>query len=93
MKAKPIKEILSDYLNGSAFNEINEIINLEISWKKIVGEIISNNSKVISFKKGKLIIKASNPIWRNELSLQKQDLLIKIKEKQLKLKIKEIIFK
>ena len=93
MKAKLIKELLSDYLQGTNLDEINKIINLEKSWKTIVGNTISRNTKIISQKNGILIIKASNPIWRNELSLQKQELIEKIKEIDPKHKVTEIIFK
>ena len=91
--SKSIKDILFNYLEGSNFNKINETINLEQSWENTVGKTISNNTEIINFKKGILIIKASNPIWRNELSLQKQDLLAIIKESQPRLNIKEIIFR
>ena len=93
MNPKSIREILSDYLTGSDFNEINESINLEKSWKHIAGKIIYKNTEIISLKKGELIIKTSNPVWRNELSLQKKELLAKIKKTQPKLIIKEIIFR
>ena len=93
MKAKLIKELLSDYLQGTNLDEINKTINLEKSWKTIVGDTISRNTKIISQKNGTLIIKASNPIWRNELSLQKQELIEKIKEINPKHKVAEIIFK
>ena len=93
MKAKPIKEILLDYLKGNSFNKINETINLEIFWEKIVGKTISKNTEIINLKNGTVTVKTSNPIWRNELFLQKQDLLKKIKEAQTELKIKDIIFR
>ena len=93
MKAKQIKEILSDFLEGSNFSEINDTINLETLWKNHVGKIISNNTEVVSFKKGTLIIKTSSPVWRNELHMQEKDLINKIKEKESGLYIKEIIFR
>ena len=93
MKAKSIKNILSEYLEGNNFNEINETINIEKDWNNFVGKTISNNTKIISFKKGILTIKTTNPIWRNELSLQKQELLVKIKNLQSELNVKEIIFR
>ena len=93
MKAKSIKDILYEYLAGTNFKEINEKINIETSWKNNVGKTISNNTKIISYKKGPLSIKTSNPIWRNELSLQKQDLINKIKEALPELNIKDITFR
>ena len=93
MKAKLIKDILKDILEGNDFNEINKIINLEKKWKNIVGPTIFQNTEIIKIKNGILTLKTSTPIWRNELSLQKQGLLAKINEIKLEPPIKEIIFK
>ena len=93
MKAKPIKDLLSDYFKGNDFKEINDTINLNKSWNKIVGETISKNTEIIGIKNGKISIKTSNPIWRNELTFQKDDLLNRIKKEKPKLNIKEIDFK
>ena len=93
MNAKLIKELLSDYFKGSDFKEINETINLNKSWKKIVGKTISKNTEISGIKKGKIIIKVSNPIWRNELTFQKEDLLNRLKKEEPEIIIKEIEFK
>ena len=93
MKAKPIKDLLSNYFKGNNFKEINDTINLNKSWNKIVGETISKNTEIIGIKNGKISIKTSNPIWRNELTFQKDDLLNRIKIEKPKLNIKEIDFK
>ena len=42
---------------------------------------------------GKLTIKTSNPIWRNELSLQKNELIKKINNTGSEIKLTEIIFR
>ena len=93
MKAKLIKDLLSDYLKGSDFKEINETINLNKSWNKIVGETISKNTEIVSIKNGKIKIKTTNPIWRNELTFQKEDLLHRLKKEEPELNIKEIEFR
>ena len=93
MKAKPIKDLLSDYLKDSDFKEINETINLNKSWHKIAGETISKHTKITGIKNGKITIKTSNPIWRNELTFQKEDLLNRIKEEEPEINIKEIEFR
>ena len=93
MKAKSIKDILSDYLEGSNFKEINDTINLNNLWKKLVGENISKNTEIVSIKNGKITIKTSNPIWRNELTFQKEELLISLKKEEPELQIKEIYFR
>ena len=93
MKAKLIKDILSDYMKGSNLREINTTINLEQTWYAVVGKTIFKNTEIIHFKKGILTIKSSNPIWRNELSLQKKDLIDKINNTEKNFNIKEIIFR
>ena len=47
MKAKQLKDLLSDYLKGSDFKEINDTINLNKTWNKMVGKTISK--KVLNF--------------------------------------------
>jgi len=93
VKAKPIKKLLSDYFKGSDFKEINETINLNKSWNKIVGKTISKKTEIISIKNGKIIIKTSNPIWRNELTFQKEDLINRLKKEEPDINIKEIEFR
>ena len=93
MKAKSIKKLLSEYLKGSDFEQINNTINLNKSWKKIVGKTISKNTEIVDIKHGKILIKTSNSIWRNELMFQKEDLLKRLKKSEPKLNIKEIDFR
>ena len=93
MKARKIKDVLFDYLEGSDFKEVNETISIETSWKSLVGKTISKNTEIVSFKKGTLTIKTSNPIWRNELIFQKEDLLKRLKKEEPELNIKEIDFR
>ena len=93
MKPKPIKEVLSDFLEGGNFKEINDTINLNVAWANIVGKTISQNTEIKSIKNGKITIKTSSPIWRNELIFQKEDLLDRLKKEQPETKIKEIEFR
>jgi len=93
MKAKSIKNLLTEYLKGTNFEQINNTINLSKSWKKIVGKSISQNTEIIDIKQGKIFIKTSNSIWRNELIFQKEDLLKRLKKEHPKLNIKEIDFR
>ena len=93
MAAKELKQILGEYLKGADFKEINKTISIELAWEKTVGKPINTNTNIESFKNGIIKIKASNPIWRNELSLQKKILLEKLKKIEPSLNIKDIILK
>ena len=90
MKAKVIKDLLSDYFKGSNFKEINEVINLNKTWNKIVGKTISKNTEIVNIKHGKITIKTTTPIWRNELTFQKEELLNKLKKEEPELNVKAI---
>ena len=93
LKAKPIKDLFFDYFKGSNFKEINETITLNKTWNKIVGKTISKNTEITCIKNGKITIKTSNPIWRNELTFQKEDLLNRLKKEEPNSNIKEIEFR
>ena len=93
MKPKSIKTVLSDYFKGTNFKEINAAINISTAWKNIVGKTIANNTEIKSIKHGKITIKTANPIWRNELIFQKEDLLNRLKKEEPELNIKEIEFR
>ena len=92
-KAKPIKELLSNYFKGSDFKDINNTINLNNTWKQIVGKTISKNTEIVNIKNGKVSIKTTNPNWRNELTFQKEDLLQRLKKETPEFNIKEIEFR
>ena len=93
MPAKRLKQILLEYLKGADFEEINKTISIQLAWEKTAGKPITDKTKILSFKKGTIIINVESPVWRNELSLQKQDLLNKLQKIEPDLNIKKIIFK
>ena len=93
MKPQSIKNLLSDLLNVKGFTAINNTISLTAAWKQSVGEPILKNTEILDFKNGKLIIKTSNSIWRNELSFQKNELLNKLQKAEPELNITEIVFR
>ena len=93
MNARTIKDLLSEYFKGSDLKEINETINLKKTWKKIVGKTISQNTEIVNIKNGIIKIKATTPIWRNELTFQKEELLNKLNKEEPDLKVKAIEFR
>ena len=93
MKPKPIKTILSDYFKGTNIKKINAEINISTAWKNIVGKAIAKNTEIQNFKNGKVTVKTVNPIWRNELIFQKENLLNRLKKEEPELNIKEIEFR
>ena len=84
---------MSDYFKGTNLKEINQALNISTAWKNIVGNTIAKNTEIQKFKNGKITVKTSNPIWRNELIFQKEDLLNRLKKEEPELNIKEIEFR
>ena len=93
MSTKIIKDIINELFQKKLYKEINIHVNIQKVWKKTFGEPINNNTKIKSYKDGVLTIITSNPIWRNELSFQKNELLNKLKKAEPGLNITEIIFR
>ncbi len=62
------------------------------AWEKTIGKTIRQNAKFFKFSNNILTVKASNPVWRNELSLRKGELLLKLRKELNLVKIKDIRF-
>ena len=66
--------------------------NAMLLWSSIVGKKIDKETETKSIKNGVLTVKASNPIWRNELMFQKKDIIQKINKNLKKTIIRDIRF-
>ena len=61
-------------------------------WKDIVGEVVAGVTETKGVEKGVLTVKTSSPTWRQELHMQKNEILDKINKKIGSKAIKEIRF-
>ena len=61
-------------------------------WKEIVGKVVADVTEAISVEKGVLVIKTGSPTWRQELHLQKKEIIKKVNKKIGTKAIKEIRF-
>ena len=61
-------------------------------WPKVVGKKIGKVTSAEGVKKGVLTIKTDSSVWRQELQMQKEEIILKINEKIGKQTIKEIKF-
>ncbi len=93
MKPKKINSIVLEYFKETKYIEVKETLNINKVWENVVGKTIAKNTEVLNIKHGKIVIKTINPVWRNELIFQKEDLLQRLKKQEPKLKIKKIEFK
>ena len=61
-------------------------------WGEVVGLSVSKNTEAVSAENGLLIIKTINSTWRQELQLQKVNIIKKINKRLEKKTIKDIRF-
>ena len=61
-------------------------------WEEAVGKAISQNTETVSVEKRVLTIKTRNATWRQELQLQKTNIIRKLNKKLNKNIIKDIRF-
>ena len=87
--AKPLKESLK---RSGLYQGIKSIKVLEV-WPIVVGKKIANKTEATFINKGVLHIKVFNAAWRQELQLQKREILKKINEEIRENIVKEIKFK
>ena len=63
-----------------------------ILWKEIVGKAVAGATEATSVEKGVLTVRTSSPVWRQELHMQKKEIIDKINKKIGSRAIKEIRF-
>ena len=61
-------------------------------WEGVVGQTISNVTKAEKVDKGVLTVKTQSPTWRQELHMQKKEIIDKINNKIGSKTIREIRF-
>lgn len=61
-------------------------------WSQVVGKPIASHTTAVEVKHGALIVRASTPVWRNELVLQKGQILEKLNKALGRRAIRDIRF-
>lgn len=89
---RSLKELLAEFIQANNLDREVKKHTIEDTWRQEMGKAITKNTTVTYFEKGTLTVKAKTPVWRNELSLQKQEIINKINTKLNKDKVKDIRF-
>ena len=88
-----IQVAIRNFLKKSGLNNgVEQQVALKL-WGEIVGNKISKNTEPKSVKNGILVIKTTNPVWKQELQIQKTEIIKKLNNRLKKNIIKEIRFK
>ncbi len=87
-----LKDILKEFFESREMPAEYDLGLVSRIWEKVMGDSIGRNAEVLSFKRGLLKIKTSNSVWRNELSLQKMEIIDQLNAELNEEKIRDIRF-
>ena len=77
--------------DGQAIRKIEETKAL-LAWQEIVGPSIAAASEALRIRGTQLVVKAPDPLWMQNLSLMKNDILRKYQKLFPSLKLNDIYF-
>ena len=85
-----LKKVLKKTIENSGFKNAILQENAVSAWSDVVGKNISEISKATSVDRGVLFIKVESAAWKQELYMQKNEIINKINKKIGSKAIKEI---
>ncbi|MFL3013656.1 MAG: DUF721 domain-containing protein [Candidatus Neomarinimicrobiota bacterium] len=87
-----LNKILKKAINEAGFKKAIDQEGAVFIWNDVVGKNISKVTKATKVDKGTLIVKTESATWRQELHMQKKEIINKINKKIGSVAIKEIRF-
>jgi len=87
-----IGKALAGYINNSKIEEGLDQNKALSVWADVVGDKIAENSEAQSINSGVITVRAKTPAWRQELQLQKPQIINKINKALTRKIIKDIRF-
>ena len=87
-----LKKAIKKAISESGFEKAIQQEKAVSVWGDIVGDVVSKVTDAISVDKGVLVVKTKSATWRQELYMQKKDIIDKINKKTGSTAIKEIRF-
>ena len=87
-----LKKAIKTAINKAGIENALKQESAVFLWKEVVGRKVSKVAKAEKVDKGTLIVKTDSSVWRQELQMQKEQLIEKINKKIGSEAIKEIRF-
>lgn len=93
MRPKTVGELLSTLFqhDGEALRKMEETRAM-MAWPNYVGDAAARVSQVLRVRNGTLVVQVRDPLWMQQLSLLKRDLVKKYMRDFPKLSIRDIFF-
>ena len=87
-----LKKAIQEAISESGIEREIQQENAVSVWNEVVGVVVSRVTDAVSVNKGVLVVKTKSATWRQELYMQKKDIIDKINIKIGSTAIKEIRF-
>ena len=87
-----IGKALSGFIKDSKIEKGLEQNKAVMIWAEVVGKRIAENTEVDSVESGVVLVRVKTPVWRQELQLQKNDIINQLNTALTKKTIKDIRF-
>ena len=87
-----LKKAIQEAISGSGLERAIQQESAVSIWSDVVGDVVSKVTDAASVDKGVLVVKTKSATWRQELYMQKKDIIDKINKKIGSAAIKEIRF-
>lgn len=88
-----MKEAVYDLLNTYRIKNKYDEAHIVQAWGDLMGEEVAKRTEDVYIKDHAIFIKVSSPPLRNELLMQKTDILRRLNQNLGKEKLKEVIFR
>lgn len=88
---EPIRSILRSLNKGEAWQQQQEFDRLVKYWSEVVGSVVSQHTRPLEFRDGRLLVATSNALWAQQLRFECPRILAKLNG-QLAQPIQEIRF-
>jgi predicted nucleic acid-binding Zn ribbon protein len=91
--AESIGAIIQQWLRANNLEEKLQQQSVPNYWVDIVGESVAKHASVERVDKGKMFVKVESAVWRNELSMRREEIRQKVNEHFGAEIVREVIFR
>ena len=78
---KHLKKAIQEAVEGAGIKSALDQESAVVLWGVLVGEVVSSVTKAKRVESGSLIVEVESSVWRQELHMQKADIIKKINKK------------
>ena len=89
---KHLKRAIEEAIEGAGIKSALDQENAVVLWGVVVGDVVSEVTKAEKVEAGTLVVRVETSVWRQELHMQKKEIINKINKKIGTNAIKEIRF-